>query len=89
MGKHITFTGKNAWDATTNSMEFQVKIDGARTRCLISREALEDHFGADREKTVDQAFNDNRSEIERVATNIINKGLVNASGEYLIRSSNI
>lgn len=89
MGKQIVFTGKSAWDAGKESMAFQVEIDGRKTRCLVTREALEDHFGADRGKTVEQAFNDNVSAIESAAKKIINKDQVNQDGEYLIKSRDI
>ncbi len=89
MAKQIIFSGNRAWDNDKDSMSFEVEIDGKRTRCLISREALDDHYGADQGKTVEQAFDDNQDSIEDVARRIINNNQINAQGEYLIRSRDI
>ena len=89
MAKQIDFSGNRAWDQNRDSMSFQVEVDGKKTRCLISREALEDHYGADQGKTVEQAFDDNQFDIENVARKIINNNQVDAQGEYLIRSQDI
>ena len=53
-------------------MSFEVIVDGAEGRCLISREALEQHFGAAIDKTPEEAFADNRWEIESIAARLIN-----------------
>ena len=89
MAKQIIFSGNRAWDNDKDSMSFEVEIDGKRTRCLISREALDDHYGANQGKTVEQAFDDNQDSIEDVARRIINNNQINAQGEYLIRSRDI
>ncbi len=89
MTKQIVFSGNRAWDSNRDSMSFEVEVDGKKTRCLISREALEDHYGADQGKTVEQAFDDNRHAIEDVARKIINNNHVDAQGEYLIRTQDI
>jgi len=89
MTKQIVFSGNRAWDPNRDSMSFQVEVDGKKTRCLISREALEDHYEADQGKTVEQAFDDNRFSIEDVARRIINNNQVDAQGEYLIISQDI
>jgi len=89
MAKQINFSGNRAWGPSKDSMSFEVEVDGKKTRCLISREALEDHYDADQGKTVEQAFDDNQFEIEDVAKKIINNNQVNAQGEYLIRSQDI
>ncbi len=89
MAKQIIFSGNHAWDNDKDSMSFEVEIDGKITRCLISREALDDHYGDDQGKTVEQAFDDNQYSIEDVARKIINNNQINAQGEYLIRSRDI
>ncbi len=89
MAKQINFSGNRAWNPSKDSMSFEVDVDGKKTRCLISREALEDHYDVVPSKTVEQAFNDNQLEIKDVARKIINNNQVNAQGEYLIRSQDI
>lgn len=89
MAKQILFSGKRAWDSNRDGMSFQVEVDGKKTRCLISREALEDHYGAHQGKTVEEAFDNNQLAIEDVARNIISNNQVDAQGEYLIRSQDI
>lgn len=89
MAKNISFLGNRAWDSNRESMSFQVEVDGKQTRCLISREALEDHFGADRNKTVEQAFDVNLYVIESAARKIINNDILDSQGEYLIRAQDI
>ncbi|MDP1771766.1 MAG: DUF1488 domain-containing protein [Methylobacter sp.] len=89
MPKTINFTGKYTWNQERDSMSFEATVDGKKTPCLISREALEDHYGADQSKTVDQAFSDNQFEIEDAARKIINKGQVDSHGEYLIQSQDV
>ena len=89
MAKTIEFSGEHVWQPKRDSMSFEVVVDGKKTRCLISKEALEDHYGADQLKKVEQAFEDNQFEIENVARNMINKGQVDNSGEYLIRSQDV
>jgi len=89
MAKQITFPGNRTWDSNRDSMSFKVEVDGKKTRCLISREALEDNFGADQNRTVEQAFDDNLYTIESVARKIINNDVLDPQGEYLIRSQDI
>ena len=89
MAKQILFSGNRAWDPNRDSMSFQVEVDGKKTRCLISREALDDHYGADQGKSVEQAFHENQSAIEDVARKIINNNRADPQGEYLIRTQDI
>ena len=89
MAKQITFPGNRAWDSNRESMSFQVEVDGKKTRCLISREALEDNFGVDQNKTFVQTFDDNLYTIESMARKIINNDVLDPQGEYLIRSQDI
>lgn len=89
MTKQIVFFGKRTRDLNRDGMSFQVEIDGKKTSCYISREALEDHYGANQGKTVEKAFDDNQFIIEDVARNIINNNLVDTQGEYLITSQAI
>jgi hypothetical protein len=89
MAKQITFPGNRIWDPNRDSMSFKVEVDGKKTRCLISREALEDHFGADRNNTVEQTFDVNLYVIESAARKIINNNVLDPQGEYLIRSQDM
>lgn len=58
-----------SWHDSNLTVVFPVLVDGARVRCAISVEALEDHFGAQsagREAWM-QAFDAGRTRIEAVA----------------------
>lgn len=64
----ITFERTSAWDFDRDSAAFPAIVDGERIRCLVSQEALQDHFdggilGADLVAT----FEANRKMIEGVA----------------------
>lgn len=85
---NIDFTGISAWDYDRDGMSFQVIVDGAEGRCLISREALEHHYGADVDRTAEEAFSDNRWEIEAIAEALIQRGNWHG-GELLIASENV
>jgi hypothetical protein len=56
---------------------------------LISREALEDHFGADISVSPEKAFQLNRHYIEDVAETLIQNGVFEPTGEVFIRSKDL
>jgi hypothetical protein len=82
---NITFSGKCAWDASCDSVSFQVNINGKDRRCLISIEALKDNFGYVSGSDPVDAYKNNRSAINDMAESIVNKGII-SNGEFLIKS---
>jgi hypothetical protein len=81
----ISFPKKSAYDFSTTSIAFPVVVDGSQRRCLVTEEALTDHFGA---TGIDQAhlqevFEANRDRIEAVAEARVRGG---ATGDVLLRS---
>ena len=83
MAKNIVFTGKYTWDSNTNSVSIQVEVDGKLTRVLISIEALADHFGHVGGNPED-AYTNNKDEINKKATAVIENDITTDQGEYLI-----
>lgn len=70
----ITFPMGSALDFDTNMVAFPVDVDGKRLRCLVSAEALQDHFdgvGAD----LVEVFEANRGSVELVAAEKIKAGM--------------
>ena len=63
-------------------------MDGRRTPCKISREALEDHFNAEREGTL-HAFLRHRSEVEAKARELIEQQKSQPNGSILINTFDI
>jgi hypothetical protein len=82
---NISFPSKSAYDPNTTSIAFPVDVDGAARRCLVTEEALMDHFGATSPKPdhLRDIFEANRHDIESVAEGRIRAGV---TGEVLLRS---
>lgn len=70
----ITFPKNSAIDSMTMSVAFPVSINGHNKRILISREALEDHFGANENSDLIYVFESNRVIIEQKARELILNG---------------
>lgn len=82
---NISFPAGSAYDPNRTSIAFPVDVDGARHRCLVTEEALMDHFGA---TSIDpdhlrDTFEANRSHIQAVAEKLIRAG---AAGDVLLKS---
>jgi len=86
MKKEITFSGNYSWDPTRDSMAFEVTVDNKRGRCLISREALEDHYGADKTSNFEDCFKKNIISIQNAARNIIDNNNDAKVVEYFLYS---
>ena len=82
----IVFNGKSAWDLERDSMRFEALVDGRKLRCFVTGDALEDHFQASR-KTHEQAFAENRAQIEAVAKRLLCGGRINPGGEVYIMTA--
>jgi len=79
------------YDFDRDTVAFPGEAEGERVLCAISREALEDHFGADgqtKEQRV-ETFRRNRQEIERMAREIYLKKPVPPDGAVLIKTSEV
>ena len=74
---------RHAWDSDAYAMIFPAIVDGNKLKCLVSREALEDHFGANG-SNYEAKFLENRLAIERVARNKIHHGEFQADGNILV-----
>lgn len=75
---NIHFPLKSAYDFDAGSISFPAEVDGAPRRCLVSEEALQDHFGADGidDRLLTEYFEANRGAIETVAADKIRNGAV-------------
>ena len=69
-------------------VDFPAIVDGRRIPCKISREALEDHFNAEREGTL-HAFLRHRSEVEAKARELIEQQKSQPNGSILINTFDI
>jgi len=63
--------GQHAWNSNSMAMIFPAIVNGKHIKCMVSREALEDHFGA-KQSSHESAFLSNWERIKRVAQNKIN-----------------
>jgi hypothetical protein len=68
-GSDLTFTSPAPrYDSSRDIITFAGEAFGGRVNCAISREALDDHFGATTKEERLQKFLDNRSIIEKMAS---------------------
>jgi hypothetical protein len=82
---NIVFPPKPFNEFMGNSITFQAIVDGRARRCLVTEEALIDHFGASEfePSTLQQAFDSNRGTIEAIAADRLRTG---ATGDVLLRT---
>ncbi len=83
---NIDFKDVEAIDPSTMAVSFPATVDGLQIRCVISTEALQDHFNAMFDNQLN-VFKSNRYSIECKAREIIESGRYEADGSILIRSS--
>ena len=79
------------YDFNRDTVVFPGEAEGERVLCAISREALEDHFGADgqtKEQRV-ETFRRNRREIEQMAREIYLNKPVSPDGAVLIKTAEV
>lgn len=75
--------GQYAWDGDLMAIAFPATINGKRIKCIVSSEALEDHFGA-RASDRETAFLSSWEDIIRVARQKINAGDYLENGVILV-----
>jgi hypothetical protein len=76
------------WDFDRFAMAFIAHDGEKRVLCLISGEALEDHFGAiEGREGMEAAFLGHRDEIESKAREMYRQGRVDEQGRVLLRST--
>jgi hypothetical protein len=82
---NIVFPPKPANEFFGTTITFQAIVDGRSRRCLVTEEALVDHFGASEYEpsTLQQAFDSNRGTIEAIAADRLRTG---ATGDVLLRT---
>jgi hypothetical protein len=77
----------HAWDFDRYAMRFTGYDGGRRVVCMISGEALQDHFGAiDIREGMEAAFLRNRKRIEERARELYRAGKIDDQGRVLLRS---
>jgi hypothetical protein len=82
---NVVFPPKPANEFLGSSITFQAIVDGRSRRCLVTEEALIDHFGASsfEPASLQQAFDSNRGAIEAIAEDRLRTG---ATGDVLLRT---
>ncbi len=81
----IQFTGV-CTQTEDGGISFQAKVDGKNVPCRVTAEALEDINPAGRFDTAEQQFQNNRSQIENIASQkILNGELVDGRVNILQR----
>ncbi len=82
---NISFPLGSAYEPRATSVAFPAVVDGRARRCLVTEEALMDHFGAvsPEPETLRSAFENNRDEIQEVAEYRFRTG---AAGDVLLRT---
>ncbi len=90
MPKNIVFPPTEPyWVFERDCLRFPAFVDGTIINCLVSGEALMQHFGAKR-MTADEArhaFNNNKPAIQEAARRKIGVGQFNTRGEVLLKTT--
>lgn len=82
----IHFPPLEVWDGLRMIVTFPANGTASRTPCLISIEALQDHYGASLQDPL-SAFRANRASIEQIASSLIGRGRHEPDGSILIRTA--
>ncbi len=85
----LGFPSKDHRTDVTNGATFWGEDGEKRVRCLISREALEDHFSDGGRLRPDAAFRTHRAEIEAFASRKYARGQLEPDGSILIRTADL
>lgn len=85
----VFFPTREVIDPLRDGIAFPAEVDGVTVKCLVSREALEDHFGADLHLDMGSAFKQNRSTIESIAERFIRTDRYEADKEIIVRTADI
>jgi len=71
----IEFPQKSSYVFNQDAVAFPVLVDGAERRCLVSREHLQDHYGAGANMDIVGVFEDNRYYIQGKVIDRIKAGV--------------
>lgn len=85
----ILFPAREAIDPFRDGITFPAVVNGVAVQCTISREALEDHFGADLRLDMESSFKQNRPAIEYIAEKLILADSYDADKVIVIRTADI
>lgn len=77
------------YDSNRDIVSFAGEAFGASVACAISREALDDHFGAGTDEERRQKFLENRSLIEKMAREKYINGPIEEPGAVLVKTSEV
>jgi hypothetical protein len=92
-GSDIQFSdARPRYDLDRDIVTFPAEdIKGERVLCAISREALDDHFGTDRQSNDQRvdAFRSHRQEIERMAREVYLQKPVPPDGSVLVKTADV
>lgn len=80
----VIFPKQSVVDPDTMCVSFPVDVDGVRRKVRISTEALDDHFGGDRNPDKKSVFEANRSSIEEKVRQLI---LAGVNGDLLLQTA--
>ena len=87
--KELTFPApEESYDSGRDVVVFWGSDRDQRIRCVISREALDDHFSGDKRNKL-EVFRENRPAIEQIAQRKYLSGRVESDGTVLIRTADI
>ena len=85
----LMFADKNAvYDPMRDTVVFRGKDGDKVITCIISREAIDDHYDGDNKDKL-KAFNANRENIEHEARRKYLAGSVEADGSVLVRTGDL
>jgi hypothetical protein len=88
-GRGLTFPDKEHHTDDTRGVIFWGEHGKGRVRCLISREALDDHFSDGNRLKPDAAFLAHRTEIEAFASRKYAQGQIERDGFIVIRTGDL
>ncbi|WP_309143726.1 DUF1488 domain-containing protein [Bradyrhizobium sp. CCGUVB4N] len=92
-GIELSFDNSPArYDLSRDIVTFAGKALGSRVNCVISREALDDHFGSDglgKEGRLEAFLNNNRPRIEAIARAKYLSAPIEEPGAVLVKTSDV
>ncbi|MBU3068280.1 DUF1488 domain-containing protein [Aestuariicella sp. G3-2] len=81
-----------AYNPDFNGVSFRIKVLGRNCRCVITAEALQDHYEAegDSKEALESAFAENGEEIMTIAESMAHEGIeYDAELPFIIYSSDL
>ncbi len=80
----ILFLNNEEWFSNLEVVHFSADVNGERVKCVVTWEALVNHFGRSDEEAID-VFRTNRDSIESIAKGLIQRNRFESDGSILIR----